>query len=98
METLLRELQSLRDKPDVPNARLVGAVIATAVRFRDILDSRMVGIQALATAVAMQPEVDTLKLHDDFLTIVRSHYDPTQSIPQELGDIALAIKLASGDR
>ena len=98
MDTLIRELEMLRDRPDLPNTRILGAVIATAVRFREILDKRMVGIQALATAVAMQPQVDASKLHDDFLQILRSHYESDREIPCELRDIAAAITLAAAER
>jgi hypothetical protein len=97
MEALIRELEALSQKPDVPNSKLVGAVIATAVRFREILDARMLGFQALAAAVAMQPEIDPRKLHEDFLTLLGAQYESARDIPRELRDIASAIKLASAD-
>ena len=52
MDRLIKELESLAAKQDVPNAQVVGAVMATAMRCRDILGARMVGLQALATATA----------------------------------------------
>jgi hypothetical protein len=97
MDRLIKELESLASKPDVPNAKVVGAILATATRCRDILSTRMVGLQALATATAMQPKIDALRLHDDFLRIVGAHYNSPAQIPEALQDIALAIKLAAAE-
>lgn len=97
MEKLLKELEQLRQAPDLPNAKMIGALIATATRCKDILDARMVAVQSLAAAVAMQPQVDALKLHDDFLNQVKAHYG-SGNTPAELTDIALAMRLAAPDR
>ena len=98
MEHLIRELESLRSRPQLTDSQIVGAMIAAAARFKEILDDRMVGIESLATAVAMQPEIDARKLHDDFLAILRVHFDSIRRIPPELRDIAASIKLAEVDR
>ena len=98
MDRLIRELESLASTPDVPNAKVLGAVMATAMRCRDILGTRMAGLQALATATAMQPGIDASRLHDDYLRILAGHYDSAEEIPQSLRDIALAIKLAAAER
>src|SRR5688572_5692700 len=98
MDRLIRELEFLAAKPDVPTAEVVGAVRATAMRCRDILSERMVGLQALATATALQPKIDALQLHDDYLRILRAHYDSNSELPDGLRDIALSIKLAAAER
>jgi len=98
MDRLIKELEALASKPDLPNDKVVGAVIATAMRCRDILSARMVGLQALATATAMQPTVDANQLHDDFLRLLGAQYEQPLEVPEALRDIALAIKLAAAER
>lgn len=98
MDALIRELQLMGERPNLSNAKLVGGMVAAAVRMRDILDSRMVGIQALATAVAMQPEINASKLHDDFVVILKANFESLKETPTELRDMAAAIKLAASDR
>ena len=95
MDRLIKELESLAAVPDVSSTKVMGAVIATAVRCRDVFNTRMVGLQALATAAAMQPTMDANLLHDDYLRALRAHYDSAKDIPNELRDIALAIKLVA---
>ena len=98
MEALIRELETLRNRDDVPNARIVGAVIATATRCQELLHTRTVGLQALATAVAMQPGIDARKLFDDFMLALHAHYESTANIPTELKDLGHIIQLAAVDR
>lgn len=98
METLIRELESLREKPQLTTGEVVGVMLATAMRLKEVLDARMVGIQALATAVAAQPQIDVVKLHDDYLRVLKSHFDSTRRIPVDLRDVAASIKLAGTDR
>jgi hypothetical protein len=98
METLIRELESLRKRPQLTNDEVAGAMVAMTVRFRDVLDERMIGIQAIATAAAMQPEIDAFKLHDDFMGILRAHFESVSRIPRDLKDIAAGIKLAAAER
>jgi hypothetical protein len=98
MDALIRELESMRETPALSNAKLIGGVVAAAVRMRAILDARMIGIQALATAVAMQPEIDPSKLHDDFIAILKANFETLRDAPSELRDMAAAIKLAASDR
>ena len=98
MDALIRELEAMRGTPDLSGAKLIGGVVAAAVRIRDILDSRMIAIQALATAVAMQPEIDAAKLHDDFVVILKANFASLRDVPGELRDMAAAIKLAETDR
>ena len=98
MEALIRELETLRDRDDVPSARIVGAVIATAARCQELVHTRTVGLQALATAVAMQPGIDTRKLLDDFMLALHAHYDSLGGIPTELKDLGHIIQLAAADR
>jgi hypothetical protein len=98
MDRLIKELESLAARQDVPTAQVVGAVMATAMRCRDILSARMVGLQALATATALQPRIDALQLQEDFLRILGAHYEPPNEVPDALQDIALAIKLAAAER
>ena len=57
MDRLIKELEFLAAKPDVPTAEVVGAVMATAVRCREILSARMVGLQALATTAVHRGSV-----------------------------------------
>jgi hypothetical protein len=98
LEKLIKELEELRTQPNLSNNQVVGAVIAAATRFRSALDDRVLGMQALSAALAMQPEIDAHKLHDDFYGILNSHFDSGHGIPVELKDIAAAIKLARGGR
>jgi hypothetical protein len=98
METLIRELESLRHKPQLTNSEIVGVMVATTARLREILGDRMVGIQALASAVAMQPEIDAARLHDDFLDILKAHFETLRQTPSELKDIAAGIRLAAAER
>ncbi len=98
MDRLIRELESLRQKAQLTNNEVVGVMLAATARFRDILDERMVGIQALASAMAMQPEVDAVKLHDDFLAAVTSHFESLRAVPHDVRDIASAIELAAAER
>jgi hypothetical protein len=98
MDTLFRELETLRQKPQLTNNEIVGVMVATIARFREVLNHRMVGIQALAAAVAMQPEMDPQKLHDDFMTILGAHFESPRHMPSELIDIAAGIRLAAADR
>jgi hypothetical protein len=98
METLIRELESLRQKPQLTNSDIVGVMLATTARLRDVMSERMVGIQAMAAAVAMQPEVDAVKLHDDFLNILKAHFESLRATPRELKDMAAGIKLAAAER
>jgi len=98
MEKLIRELESLGKKQQLSNSEVTGAMMAMTVRFREILDQRMIGIQAIATAAAMQPQVDASKLHDDFMRILKSHFESVQRIPADLKDIASGIKLAAAER
>ncbi len=97
METLIRELRAMTEKQAVSSQQLSGAILAVCVRFKDLLDARMAGIQALATAIALQPELDAQKLHDDFVHGLRAHFETVRNIPQELKDVATAIKLAASD-
>lgn len=98
MDKLIAELEGLREKPQLTNSQVVGVMLSTVMRFRTVLNDRMVGIQALATAMALQPEVDALRLHDDFQRIMGSHFESERDIPSELRDIASAIRLAAADR
>jgi hypothetical protein len=98
LDALIRELETLRDRDDVPNTRIVGAVIATATRCQELLHTRTVGLQALATAVAMQPGIDARKLFDDFMLALHAHYDSLGGIPSELKDLGHIIRLAAADR
>lgn len=98
METLIRELESLRKRPQLTNNEVAGAMVAMTMRLRDLLDQRMIGIQAIASAVAMQPQIDVLKLHADFMSILKSHFESVQRIPGDLKDMAAGIKLAASDR
>jgi len=98
METLIRELESLRNRPQLTNAEVAGAMMAMTVRFRDVLEERMVGIRSLAAAVAMQPNVDFDKLHDDFRKALVAHFESAQAIPTDLKDIASAIQVAGTER
>ena len=95
MDRLIKELELLAASPEVSNSKVMGAVVATAMRCRDVFHTRMVGLQALATATAMQPTMDAILLHDDYLKALRAHYDSPKEIPSELRDIALAIKLVA---
>jgi len=97
VEKLLEELELLRRSPDLPTEKMVGAIIATAARCKDILDARMVAVHSLATAVAMQPQIDALKLHDDFVNQVKAHYAGRHT-PPDVTDVALTIELAAPDR
>jgi len=98
MDALIRELEAMRQAPELSSPKLIGAIVAAAVRMRDVLDSRMVAIQALATAVAMQPEINSSRLHDDFVVILKANFGSLREAPGELRDIAAAIKLAASDR
>ena len=98
METLIRELESLRHKPQLTTSEVVGVMLATAMRLKEVLDVRMVGIQALASAIAAQPEIDVMKLHDEYLRVLKSHFDSVRRIPVELRDVAASIKLAAAER
>ena len=98
MDALIRELQSLSQNPQVSNAKVVGAVLASVVKMKDVLDARRVGIEAFATAVAMQPVIDPATLHEDFMAILAAHFESARHIPAELKDVASAVKLASADR
>ena len=98
MDRLIKELEELANKPELPNAKVVGAIIATATRCRDILSARMVGLQALATATALQPGVDARRLHEDYLRILVAHYDTPKEIPEALQDIGLALELVAAEK
>jgi hypothetical protein len=98
MDALIRELELMRETPGLSNAKLIGGIVAAAVRMRAILDARMVGIQSLATAVAMQPEINASKLHDDFIVLLKANFESLREAPSELRDMAAAIKLAASDR
>lgn len=97
METLMRELNALKDAPAVTHQQLVGAVVAAASRIDALLDERMVGIQALAMAVAMQPGIDANRLHRDFLAILERQFDPARPMPEDLRDMVTAIGLAAAE-
>lgn len=77
---------------------MCGAMLATCVRFRELLDARMAGIHALAAAIAMQQQLDGQKLHDDFLAGLKAHFESIRNIPQELKDVAAGMKLAASDQ
>jgi hypothetical protein len=98
LEKLLKELKELQDKPDLDGSTVIGAVIAASVRFRQLLEERALGMQALAASVAMQPQLDAEKLHADFLGLVTEQFGSVRNIPLELRDLASAIKLAAADR
>jgi hypothetical protein len=98
METLIRELESLRKRPHLSNNEVAGAMVAMTVRLGEILDQRIIGIQAIASAVAMQPQIDVIKLHADFMSFLKSHFESVHRIPSDLKDIAAGIKLAGADR
>jgi hypothetical protein len=98
VEKLIREIEALRQKPQLTNSEVVGLMLSSTIRFREVLDDRMIGIQALAVAVAMQPQVDVLKLHDDYLSILKAHFESMRHVPVELKDIAAVIKLAATER
>ena len=97
MDALIRELQALSERREIPDKQVVGAILAATIRFRDVLNNRMVGIQALATAIARQPQIDSSKLHDDFVIQLKQHFESMKAIPQDLRDVANAIKLAAID-
>jgi hypothetical protein len=98
LERLLKELKELQEKPDLDASKVIGAVIASAVRFRQLLEERALGMQALAASVAMQPQLDAEKLHADFIALVKEHFGSARTIPAELRDLASAIKLAAAER
>ena len=98
METLIRELNALQEAPVVTSQQLVGAVVATATRVDQALDERMIGMQALAMALAMQPAVDALRLREDFLAILERQFDCPSQIPADLRDMASALAVAAADR
>ncbi|HUI98713.1 MAG TPA: hypothetical protein VLY46_00675 [Usitatibacter sp.] len=98
MEKLIRELKELQDREDLTGNKIVGAVLAAAVRIRQLLEERSLALQALAASVAMQPGIDAEKLHADFLEIVKAHFRPARSIPLELKDMAAAIELAAAEK
>src|SRR5947209_1363099 len=97
MDALVRELELLRMKPQLTNDQVVGMMVAATVRFKEVLEDRMVGIQAIATAVAMQPSIDVTKFHEDFVALLEKHFESPR-IPTDLRDIAASIKLAGSDR
>lgn len=98
MEALMRELECLRQKPQLTNSEIMGVMLATTARLRAILSDRMVGIQAVAAAIAMQPEIDAHRFHDDFLGILRAHFESERETPSELKDMAAGIRLAAAER
>jgi hypothetical protein len=98
MDALVRELEALRAQPDIPNSKVVGAVLSAAMRIRDILEWRIAGIEALATAIAMQPGIDAARLHRDFLEVLKARYESMRHVPNELKDMAAAIQLAATER
>jgi hypothetical protein len=98
METLIRELEALRSAPEVTHQQLVGAVLAAAARIDHALDERMVGMQALAMAVAMQPVIDAKRLHDDFVRILESQLGELGTVPADLRDMGSALRVAAADR
>ena len=97
METLMRELNALKEAPAVTHQQLVGAVVAAAAHIDALLDERMVGIQALAMAVAIQPGIDAKRLHRDFVAILERQFDSSRPMPADLRDMASAIGLAAAD-
>lgn len=98
MESLIRELEALRKRPQLTNSEFAGAMIAMAARLRDVTDQRMLGLQALVSAVAMQPHIDAMKLHDDFVNGLKSRFESLRLAPSELQDIAAQIKLVAAER
>jgi len=98
MDALVRELEALRAQPDIPNSKVVGAVLSAAMRIRDILEWRVAGIEALATAVAMQPGIDAERLHRDFLAVLKARFESMRHVPSELKDMAAAIQLVATER
>jgi hypothetical protein len=98
METLIRELEALTSAPEVTHQQLVGAVLAAAARIDHALDERMVGMQALAMAVAMQPVIDAKRLHDDFVRILESQLGELGTVSADLRDMGSALRVAAADR
>ena len=98
MDALIRELETLTQRPKPSPREAVGAMLAATMRFSEVLNERMVAIQALAAAIAMQPQIDVAKLHDDYLDTLKAHFDSRRSIPVDLRDIASSIQLAASER
>lgn len=98
METLVRELEALRTKPHLTNDQMVGVMLAAAIRFKEALADRTACVHAIATALAMQPQIDATKFHEDFAKILAAHFEPLPRIPQELQDMVASIKLVAADR
>lgn len=97
MEALIRELTALENAPDVTNKQLVGVVLAAAARVDKILDERMVGIQALAMAIAMHPGVDARRLHDDFVAILDRQFASVGPMPADLRDMVSGLAIVAAD-
>lgn len=98
MEKLIEELKELQGQRELAGNKVVGAVLAAAVRIRQLLEERSLAMQALAASVAMQPGVDAEKLHLDFLAIAKAHLRPARHVPVEVRDMAAAIKLAAAEK
>jgi len=93
----LHRLQAFTDAA-LAHLELDELLDAMLVRIREILEWRISGIEALATAVAMQPGIDAERLHRDFLAVLKARFESMRHVPSELKDMAAAIQLAASER
>jgi predicted N-formylglutamate amidohydrolase len=98
MEALIDELRSLKDQADPPSAKLLGAILAVAVRVDERYAAHSIGVEMLASALAAQEHLDAQRLHDDFMRLVNGHFRSPKHIPSALKDIAAAIKIAASHK